>query len=337
LKNIDPYFLPKYIDVFSGGLNNLICFSYASENSNAIILLPGYLTPIVIGDNETEYFDFISPYGYTGPIFSKETTNYDINDFWENVDEWNIKNNVVSEFIRFNLYGNEREYNGNVISTMLNIKGLIISAEDQWRNFEHKVRKNVKKAQDNNLKCKVFHKNEITSDVIRDFYKIYINTMKRTNANIKFFYSFDNFVSFINESPENCAICNVFYNDIIISSELVLLSEDTIFSFLGGTDENYFEKRPNDFLKYEMINWARDNEIKFFVLGGGYGIDDGIFKYKKSFFPNDIFKYYTGRKILNESIYYELFMKNNIEREKKGLDVLKFEDLSFFPIYNKND
>ena len=159
--------------------------------------------------------------------------------------------------------------------------------------------------------------------------------MQRTNADAKFFYSLENISMFIKGNPENSAICNIYYENKVISSELILISDESIFSFLGGTDDNYFDKRPNDLLKFEMINWARDNNLKYYVLGGGYGFEDGIYKYKKSFFPNDIVTYNTGRKIINAEAYKELFELNNSLRTKNGLEALSIDDTSFFPLYNK--
>ena len=37
--------------------------------------------------------------------------------------------------------------------------------------------------------------------------------------------------------------------------------------------------RANDFLKFEVIKWAKEKGFKNYVLGGGYGTDDGIFQY----------------------------------------------------------
>jgi len=329
----NPYFLLDFIKVFGGGLDNLICFNYTNENTN--IIMPGYLKNVVVGDKPTKYFDFITPYGYSGPYFKADTPDSDINMFWNSVDEWYLSNGVVSEFIRFNLEGNDRNYNGTIVPTMLNIKGKIIDSEEQWSNFEHKVRKNVKKARRENLSCKVFHKNDVTLEEIQNFYDIYIHTMQRTNADAKFFYSLENISMFIKGNPKNSAICNIYYENKVISSELILISDESIFSFLGGTDDNYFDKRPNDLLKFEMINWARDNNLKYYVLGGGYGFEDGIYKYKKSFFPNDIVTYNTGRKIINAEAYKELFELNNSLRTKNGLEALSIDDTSFFPLYNK--
>lgn len=324
----------EYFDVFCGGLDNLICFLFNINDKT--IILPGYLKKINIHEESIESFDFQTPYGYTGIFCSDTIETTEIEKFWEEVRIWLLENNVISEFIRFNLFENYIGFNGNIHNSMLNIKGKIIDEETQWSNFEHKVRKNVKKAVRENLISKIYYKN-IDDSVLKDFYNIYIETMKRTNATDFFFYSLESFKNFIDNNKNLCAICNVYHEETAVSSELLLISNNSVFSFLGGTLEAYFDKRPNDFLKFEVINWARLNNFEYYVLGGGYGYEDGIFKYKKTFFPDDVIKYKTGRLIINEQVYYNLVERNNEERLKKGLPELDVNDESFFPLYNKQN
>lgn len=330
----EPYSLLDYIDIFSGGLKNLICFSFAADGSNATIAMPGYLKPIIIGKENTGYFDFITPYGYSGPFLSTDVTASDLDNFWIQVDKWHSDNNVISEFIRFNLSGNQGHYSGEIFPTMLNVKGQILDEEDQWKAFDHKVRKNVNRAKRESLSSQVFY-SDIKEDKISEFYGIYIQTMKRTAANESFHYTIEEFVRFINDNKNHAAICTIYFDTTPISSELLLVSADSIYSFLGGTDDQYFDKRPNDFLKVEALNWARNLGKKYYVLGGGYGFEDGIFKYKKSFFPDDVVNYYTGRKIINKTVYEALVKKVNVTRLTAGLSELEKNDSSFFPLYNK--
>lgn len=330
----ETYFLKEYIDVFCGGTKNLICFSYFSSKNNASVIMPGYLKPIVIGEKETIYYDFITPYGYTGPIFSNNITQSDIKEFWKLIDQWYIDNHVITEFIRFNLFGNQEHYSGEKFATLHNIKGNIIDEEDQWTTFNRKVRKNVNKAKREDLTSKVYFL-DISDIIISEFHQIYIQTMKRRNTNESFLYSFQEFKRFINKNEKHSAICTIYFKDIPISSELILISEESIYSFLGGTDENYFDKRPNDFLKFEALNWARNQGKKHYILGGGYSLEDGIFQYKKGFFPNDVVDFYTGRKILNKKVYDQLVSKASNFRLAEDLDKLDIENDTFFPLYNK--
>lgn len=334
LNNSEPYFLANYFDVFCEGFENLICFYFRVDSLELTILMPGYLKPIKIGTKTTDFFDFITPYGYTGPFFSSNTKQSDREEFWKIVDNWYKRNNVVTEFIRFNLSGNHEHYSGTVFPTMLNIKGKIIAKELQWTAFDAKVRKNVNRAKRENLNSEIYYSN-IEDDKIAEFYNIYIQTMKRAEAKENFFYSLEQFKIFINANTESVAICTIYFEKSAISSELLLVSNDSIYSFLGGTDEYYFDKRPNDFLKVEALDWARIEGKKEYILGGGYGFEDGIFKYKKSFFPNDVVYFYSGRKILNQKIFDDLVKEASALRRRSGLDALDVNDASFFPLYNK--
>lgn len=320
----------EYFDVFCGGLDDLICFYFKSDTE--IILMPGYLKRIKIYDALKENYDFSTPYGYTGTFCSNDITPETLMTFWIEVQKWQLNNNVVSEFIRFNLFNNTIGYNGIIHDTMLNIKGRIISEDEQWKAFDAKVRKNVKRAQREELTSNVYYK--IIEQVhLDEFYSIYIDTMKRTNAKEFFFYKPESFKYFILNNLELCAICTIYDKGKPISTELLLISDNSVFSFLGGTLADAFEKRPNDYLKFEVINWARSQGFKNYVLGGGYGYEDGIFKYKKAFFPNDVVKYVTGRKIINNEIYLNLVDEVNSKKSEK--EYLDIDDNSFFPLYNK--
>jgi lipid II:glycine glycyltransferase (peptidoglycan interpeptide bridge formation enzyme) len=161
--------------------------------------------------------------------------------------------------------------------------------------------------------------------------------MIRTNAAKEFFISSSDFQRFFRNNQTLSLICTVYSNGQAISSELVLVSDKTIYSFLGGTSVEHFDKRPNDLLKFELISWCRTNGKKYFILGGGLGEDDGIFKYKKSFFPNDVVQFYTGRKIIDKEKYKSLLDECNLFRRDLGFQELDINDTSFFPLYRKQN
>ena len=84
---------------------------------------------------------------------------------------------------------------------------------------------------------------------------------------------------------------------VVVSTELVLLSRHSAYSFLGGTLANAFAHRPNDLLKFEIIRWAKKRAKRYFVLGGGYQGEDGIFQYKQSFASKGQVPYFLGGQI----------------------------------------
>ena len=303
------------------------------KNNIPQILLPVYLNKIespIFDDNES-YFDVTSPYGYSGPLFDKANSE-DLKIFWNKVDEWYKENNVVTEFLRFNLEGNHKNYSGQLIPTLRNVKGEIFSFDIIWENFKQKVRNNYRKAEKNNLSSIIYDSSSINTSIIDIFYDIYIKTMERNAAAKTYFYSKSYFENLINDNSNNILIAVVYQENTPISVELILINNNILYSYLGGTLAEYFGVRPNDFLKIEVIKWGINHNKKYYILGGGRKDYDGLYQYKKSFFPKDEdLVFYTGRKVINENIYNRLIKEINVKYT--DVNSLMNDSENFFPIY----
>lgn len=311
-----PYDSLDFINSFSDGYDNLVCLKYSEDDY--VVMLLGYIRKI----ESTDFVDFISPYGYSGLVYKKNTPLSIVKTGWGKIKTF-LDKNVVSSFIRFSLDSDYSVFEEGLVPLMKNIKGVIINYDTQSDNFDRKVRKNVRRAKREGLITKIIKGTDLTNNQLKSFHEIYINTMKRNNANDKYFFTLEQFGNFVKSRGDLCAFCFIYDNDEVVSVEMVLQSDDTIFSFLGGTLEEAFRKRPNDLLKYALINWAREEGIKYFVLGGGYGAEDGIFNYKKSFFPKDVVDYYVGKFVHNQKVYDELVKEKGLENS----------DSNFFPLY----
>ncbi|WP_109300662.1 GNAT family N-acetyltransferase [Aquimarina sp. AU474] len=328
------YYSIEHLEHFAQKQDSLRYFMLEKDGM-PIILMPFVLRKIMIKDKEHPYYDVISPYGYSGPLFNENVSEDDLIEFWEYVDEWYKKNDIISEFVRFSLNENFKQYSGVTIKSLSNVRGhLLENFDDQWTAFLPKVRNNYRKAVNYDLSFKVFHKDEITKDVIKIFNDIYVDTMSRNNADSIYFFSNSYFENLILSNLNNFSIAITYFENIPISVELIINYKDTIFAFLGGTNAEYFSYRPNDFLRVEIIKWAINNQKKYYVLGGGMKDGDGLYKSKKSLFPkNEDVIFYTGRKIVNQEVYNELSMSSNPEYT----DIAE-EDLNsyFFPFYRLN-
>lgn len=266
-----------------------------------------------------EWFDISTPYGYGGFLIEGED--------YQTLDEEYVRyckeNGFISEFIRFHLFSDYKEiFNGTVISYTNNVvRTLDLDIEDMVMDCEHKVRKNLKKANKAGLKIEI----DYSGERMEEFLDIYYGTMDRNDAKSNFFFP-ESFFKIINEMTNNFVYIHVIHEDKVISTELVIFGTENCYSFLGGTHSDFFDLRPNDFLKVEIIKWAKDKGLRRFILGGGYGQDDGIFRYKKSFSPNGIYKFYVGNRIFDEEKYSELV---KIRSSNQYFD----KDTNFFPKY----
>ncbi len=268
---------------------------------------------------EGRYYDLITPYGYGG--------------FWGRVSDWDklnriyinycIDNHYICEFVRFELFSDYHEHFDGEVETKTHnvVRSLEIPLDEMWMDFKQKVRKNVKRANSYGLTCII----ENTGEYLDDFLRIYNSTMERNDANNEYYFS-RGFFERLNEMPDNIEYFHVVYEGKIVSTELVIYGAENCYSYLGGTDKEYFDMRPNDYLKFEIIKWAKERGLRNFVLGGGYGADDGIFNYKLCLAPRGVYDFYIGRRVFDRDNYSRLV-------EIRALENPECRESGYFPKY----
>ncbi len=152
--------------------------------------------------------------------------------------------------------------------------------------------------------------------------------MERNNARDYYYFERSYFQSIVNTLAGQYIFFHVWYDDKIISTELVLCSNKYLYSFLGGTQKEYYPMRPNDLLKLEIIKWGKETGRNKFVLGGGYGGNDGIYRYKKSFAPGEDVPFYIGKIMHNKEVYDKL---TDLRKKRRNFD----PNSIFFPLYRQ--
>lgn len=320
---------PNYVTLYADGLNSrALCAVWRSAAGSV-------LYPFVLRDVRAEPWcrknvppltDIVTPYGYGGAFA------WDVQDrpvlaraFWRAFDRWAMENNVVTEFIRFSLFTeNVLPYPGERVFNRQNVvRNLKLSDETMWMDFKHKVRKNVTRARKSGVKIE----SDASMQGFEDFLRIYRHTLDRWNAAEDNYFSEEYFEELTSGLPGQFIFFHATLQNIVISTELVLISAKNVYSFLGGTDDAYFDVRPNDLLKYEIIRWAKANQMDHYVFGGGFRAEDGILKYKKAFAPNGILPFYVGTRVFNPSWYEQLI------QDRKKMDPSWAPEKNFFPLY----
>jgi hypothetical protein len=258
----------------------------------------------------------ITPYGYGGAFFWGGERDALARVFWPAFDTWAAEERVVSEFVRLALFEDELlPYPGECEQRLVNVvRDLVPTADELWMDCEHKVRKNVKKAR----RAGVTIEFDVGGARLDDFLRLYLDTLDRREAPGR--YRFPR--AYFERLPDQCVYVHALHDGEVVSSELVLLSGHNAYSFLGGTDSEAFELRPNDLLKWELILWLKQSGKRRFVLGGGYDADDGIFRYKRSFAPHGLVPFFVGRRVLQPELYRELMQRTGAPSES-----------AFFPAY----
>lgn len=318
----DLYFRPEYCGLFiDQGEARLFIY----REGSASVIYPFLLRKVNLisaldGKLERDFFDITSPYGYGGPLGVPVVGELVWGNFYRCFTEYCEKNDIITEFIRFHpLLGNRRLLQNFMeverVSSVVNVD-LGRSEEEIWRGYERNNRKNIKKAYREGLEVIL----EEAPAHFTDFHSIYQHTLLRNQAGEFYFFNNDFYDAIHKELKGNFLYAHTVKDEQVISTELLLYNETYIHSFLGGTLEQFYEVRPNNILKHEVIKWAKCRGIRYFLLGGGYREGDGIFRYKRSFASDGVLDFYVGKKVHNHEAVnmLESMLSGKKNRESEG-------------------
>lgn len=275
----------------------------------------------------SNYFDFHSVYGYTGPI-----SNVDINQ----LDEYFIlqfqacllkflkKENCISVFVKFHPFFNQTVAlekmggvfdNGKVVA--VDLKQQI---EDQRRKYRGCVASTIKKSHKLGFTTRQMQGKE----AIIQFTNLYNQSMQRVGATVSYLYDEAYFTRLLNSTQCNAKLLFVYYEDKMISGSVITFKHGIIQAHLLATDSNYFNLSPAKFMVDEICLLGREMGMEYFHLGGGLGYkENSLFEWKLGF-SDLILPHKSWRFIVDQNAYRELV-------EQTGNDMNNLED--FFPLY----
>lgn len=248
-----------------------------------------------------EYYDLITPYGYSGYYYEKiETYNEFIPLFRKKAKE----RNYITEVLRQNPYLNININNYDII-TSKTIYGIEINNfNNYFKNILNGKKRNMfKKALKNNFSFELI---KIQKNILKNYFIfLYNQNMKRVNASQYYFFNNNYFNSLEEINNSYLAIVKDNLNNIIGSS-IIYKFNNLIHYHLSCNDNS-----SNCITDFLLINVLKEIGIdKLFILGGGLKDKDSLSKFKKKL-SNKEFKYTIYKKILNEEIYEKLSNNNN--------------------------
>lgn len=301
-------------------------FVLASEKSS--VAYPFFVRPansLPFSAGGAACWDIRTP-DFTGPITSGPHTPSVETRFTESFSQYCQDQRIVAEFAHLHpwdarielLDGSSLDYNRETVYVDLSL-----SEEQLWRDsFTYACRKNIKRAQREHVT--VYEAQ--TVDDIREFQRIYTQTMERNQALDAYYFSLDFFVAFFEGMPANARFVLAEYKDQVVAATLYLHDNDSVYSYLGGADHSFQQIRPTNAVVYDTILWAKRQGKKRLILGGGYQPNDGIFRFKSSFSPLTA-KFYVYKHIhLLED--YERLCKAWVKYYRRELDRNRY-----FPAY----
>ncbi len=326
---------PDYLQALKRPCDSALCGVW--EGRAGIIMLPFILRPLAVEEwagNCDEKKDIVSPYGFGGP-FVKGTP--DMADFWKALAKWAERNGVISGFFRLSPF--LRDFDGIVDQVEIKggnvIRSLSEGREMVWQNYSSSLRHHIRQAEKRGIRVEV----DENGERIDDFLRIYYGIMERKNALTSYYFPEQFFHTILEKIPGGSIIFHGINDNTVVGSNMVLVSDDIIYGFLGGSDRNFTGTHAGmysaELIYHSIINWGIDHNKKYLVLGGGYEGCDGIFNFKKKFAPNGIVPFEVGKHIFDPEAYRNMCeARRKYETEQRRDWVV---DGTYFPAYRAKE
>lgn len=314
------YAHPNYVKLYTDGKKSQ-AFCAFWESADTYVLYPFILRDLTVepfwSPEVGPAADIVTPYGYGGSyVWGNGDIQGIADEFWAHFDAWAAQQNLVSEFVRFTLFRDTvLKYPGEQEEKLQNVvRSLNLDEDLLWMDFKQKVRKNVNKAQRSAVHVEL----DPIGKRIDDFLRLYEHTMERRDASVGYYFPRAYFEQIHQTLRGQFMYFHAIHDEKVISTELVLVSANNVYSFLGGTDSNSFDLRPNDLLKYEIMLWAKNHGKHRFILGGGYEVGDGIYHYKLAFAPNGVMPFFVGHRVFRTDLYDKLVENKTALTKSEG-------------------
>jgi hypothetical protein len=198
-----------------------------------------------------------------------------------------------------------------------------LSPEVLWRDhFARSCRYSISRAQREGVRifCGT------TKEDIREFHRLYIQTMQRTHAQLSYHLPYKYFEAIRDELAGHARFVLAEYRGQIVSAALYLHDQANVFYYLAGSDESFHNVCPANAIIYDTICWAHAAGKKRLILGGGYKPDDGVFRFKATF-SRYLRSFHTYRRVHREDSYAAL------NKSWRGYYGVCGDNGAFFPSY----
>ena len=258
-----------------------------------------------------QYFDWNTPYGYGGPLSNVERFNdKEQEQFRKELFELARKRNVVSQFLRFHPMLQNQTVCSQAIENVY-IKDTIYidmdTEDDLMVQMDSKNRNLIRKAIKSGIEIK--HDN---GKYIDEFMEIYKTTMDRDDARAFYYFPHSYYEYMKKHMSDETEYFYAFKDGVMVAASIFFYNDHVMHYHLSGNYVEYRTYAPTNLILYEAANWGRAQGIKALHLGGGVGVEDSLFHFKKQFNKNGRIGFYIGRNIFDKEKYTELL---NIRKE----------------------
>ena len=317
----DLYYREEYIKLYETESEKACCFVF--EDSGDVFLFP--FLKRTFDYQGKECYDFETAYGYGGYIANNHSESF-LEAAYTAFAELAKKENFICGFVRFhpvlnNIQGFDKI--GQVYNDRKTIAiDLSAGIDNAWMNEIHKKNRNViKKGEKEGIEFVL----DYNFENLESFVKIYDSTMDKLSAD-SFYYFKHDYYEQLRDTLKNRFLGLVKYEEKIIAAAIFFFQKPYGHYHLAGSDKNYLNLSPNNFLLWNAAVELEKNGVKRFHLGGGTDgtKDNSLFLFKKKFSKQE-YQFSIGKTIFNPELYNQICMdweRNNPQKVEQYKRIL---------------
>jgi hypothetical protein len=289
--------------------------------------------PLILRELSDGTKDAISPYGYSGVYARPSLSSVQVLEAWSGTVEALRDLDVISVLLRHSpLVPQARELPGlrSIVSGHPTIVLEPVDTDSAWNGLEKRCRTKIRKALRNGYTGHVRAAGRQDLAPGGDFRRLYDATMHRVDAAPLYYFSDQYFSALLDGLGSNLLIAEVLDSQgVVCSTSLLMRHAERIHGHLAGSNAGDAAMGTNNLLKWVAIEFALDQGLRQFHLGGGVGPGDSLLKFKRSFGGREL-EYAVSALVIDDAAY-----QSQIERQAKELDTTADALLasSYFPAY----
>ena len=318
----DIYYLSGYVKAFQihGDGEPQLLF-YEEDGLRAIYVYMKRKTAV------EGWYDSITPYGYGGVLFEGETSEANLEAFWNAYVQKMKQECIVCNFVRYHpVLANAVPMKevSDVIDLGKTVAFHLDSPEVIWQNIVPKNRNMIRKAEKNGIE--IHHAADMA--LFKDFVQIYNATMDKDNAEEYYYFGEEFYKSIHEDLGGHYEMFYATYEGKIIAMSIILFANKQMHYHLSGSVLEYRNLAPSNLLLYKAALWGCEYGYKTFHLGGGVGSgEDNLYKFKAAFNRESDYRFSIAKMIFDQDKYDALV----VERAERDSEFNK--ESKFFPLY----
>lgn len=289
--------------------------------------------PLIIRTLPDGAKDALSPYGYSGVYASPSLSPAQVQQAWSATIERLRELEVISVLLRHSPLVPQASQIPGLIPILHGHPTIVLEPVDRdsaWSGLAGTCRTRVRKALKNGYTSDVSQASSQDLEPCGDFRRLYEGTMQRLNAVPLFFFSEDYYQNLLEGLGSNLLIATVRNaQGFPVSSSLLMRHEHLLHYHLSGSSPDDARMGSNNLMLWTATQFAAEQGLGQFHLGGGLGQHDGLFHFKHTFGGREL-AYDVSGLIIDEERY-----QAHTQIRAKALDISTDALLSsgYFPAY----